>query len=138
MPIDDYDLMVAIGKGAFWLKLKKLRALGLIKWDRFPHIELTDEGRGEVKSPVYKPPTKKQVAQIEELGFNLAVRLYALFIDPKNRGSEFVWPDTLRKTVKEFAEIHADTSNLTRYKMLVVAAADRSLETLLRSKSPKK
>jgi hypothetical protein len=133
MALEDLDLLVAVGKGSFWLKLKKLRALGLITWSRFPNMELTDEGRAYVKKPDYKPPTKKQIQQIEELGLNLATRLYTLFIDPKNRGSEFVWPATLRETVRNFAEIHADTSNLTRYKPLVVAAADRSLEVLLRS-----
>ncbi len=136
MALEDLDLLVAIGKGSFWLKLKKLRAMGLITWPRFPNIELTDEGRAYVKKPDYKPPTNKQVALIEELGLKLATHFYGLFSDKKNRGSAFVWPDTLRQTVKEFAEIHADTSNLTRYKMLVVAAADRSLEMLLRT-SPK-
>lgn len=45
--LEDLDVLVAISKGAYWLKLKKLRALGFIK-GRIPQLEITEDGVTEI------------------------------------------------------------------------------------------
>lgn len=47
--LNDKDVLEAVGKGSFWLKLTKLRALGFIE-GRIPiKIRLTDDGKEELK-----------------------------------------------------------------------------------------
>jgi len=46
--MNDIEVLTAIGKGTYWLKLKKLRALGYIK-GRIPKLEITEDGIAHLK-----------------------------------------------------------------------------------------